>query len=61
VVVTGSYNFTNQAEGENAENMVILKGIPDLVNKYRENFLTHKAHCKPATVREGQQKDRRAA
>jgi phosphatidylserine/phosphatidylglycerophosphate/cardiolipin synthase-like enzyme len=52
VVVTGSYNFTNQAEGENAENVVIIKGQPDIVRRYRENFIVHKAHCKPAEVRQ---------
>lgn len=60
VVVTGSYNFTNQAEGENAENMVVLKGFPEIVKKYRENFLAHKAHSKPAQVREAKE-FRRAA
>jgi phosphatidylserine/phosphatidylglycerophosphate/cardiolipin synthase-like enzyme len=61
VIVTGSYNFTNQAEGENAENMVILKGHPELARQYRENFMAHKAHCKPAKMREAEKKDRRAA
>jgi phosphatidylserine/phosphatidylglycerophosphate/cardiolipin synthase-like enzyme len=46
-VVTGSYNFTNQAEHENAENLLILKGNPELVRAYRQAFLEHKAHCKP--------------
>jgi phosphatidylserine/phosphatidylglycerophosphate/cardiolipin synthase-like enzyme len=52
-VVTGSYNFTNQAEHENAENMLIIKGHPDLVRAYRQSFLAHKAHCKPAQVKPG--------
>ena len=39
VVVTGSYNFTNQAEGENAENLLIFKGHPELVKLFRRNFL----------------------
>jgi phosphatidylserine/phosphatidylglycerophosphate/cardiolipin synthase-like enzyme len=51
VVVTGSYNFTNQAEGENAENMVIFKGNPELIKQYRSNFLAHKSHCRPAQPR----------
>lgn len=51
VVVTGSYNFTNQAETENAENLVIVKGNPEVVKKYRENFLAHKAHSKPAEIK----------
>jgi len=50
-IVTGSYNFTNQAEHENAENMLILKHHPELVNSYRQTFLAHKAHCKPAQVK----------
>lgn len=50
-IVTGSYNFTNQAEHENAENMLIVKGHPELVNSYRQTFLAHKAHCKPAQTK----------
>jgi phosphatidylserine/phosphatidylglycerophosphate/cardiolipin synthase-like enzyme len=47
-LITGSYNFTNQAEHENAENLIVIKGHPDLPGLYRANFLQHKAHCKPA-------------
>jgi len=62
VVVTGSYNFTNQAEGENAENMVIIKGQPEVVRRYRDNFMLHKAHCKAAEIRQPSgQSARRAA
>jgi phosphatidylserine/phosphatidylglycerophosphate/cardiolipin synthase-like enzyme len=61
VVVTGSFNFTNQAEGENAENLLILKGNADLIQRYRANFLHHKSHCKPAHMREGEARNRRAA
>jgi phosphatidylserine/phosphatidylglycerophosphate/cardiolipin synthase-like enzyme len=50
-VITGSYNFTNQAETQNAENVLIIKGNPDLVQSYRQNFLTHKAHSKPAELK----------
>jgi phosphatidylserine/phosphatidylglycerophosphate/cardiolipin synthase-like enzyme len=46
-LVTGSYNFTKQAEEENAENMLIFKGHPELVRQYRQNFQIHKAHSKP--------------
>jgi phosphatidylserine/phosphatidylglycerophosphate/cardiolipin synthase-like enzyme len=49
-LVTGSYNFTNQAEHENAENMLIIKGHPELVKAYRQSWIFHKAHCKPANV-----------
>jgi phosphatidylserine/phosphatidylglycerophosphate/cardiolipin synthase-like enzyme len=61
VVVTGSYNFTNQAEGENAENLLILKGHGELVRGYRDNFFHHKAHCKAAHMHEPDAKNRRAA
>jgi phosphatidylserine/phosphatidylglycerophosphate/cardiolipin synthase-like enzyme len=57
VVITGSYNFTNQAEHENAENVIIIRGHPELPALYRENFLNHKTHCRPATLREGEQKE----
>jgi phosphatidylserine/phosphatidylglycerophosphate/cardiolipin synthase-like enzyme len=63
-IVTGSYNFTNQAEHENAENMLVLKHHPDLVRAYRQSFQAHKAHCKPAHVKapaEGTAGHRRAA
>jgi len=48
VVATGSFNFTNQAEHENAENLLLIRGHPDLVKSYRENFLVHKGHSKAA-------------
>jgi phosphatidylserine/phosphatidylglycerophosphate/cardiolipin synthase-like enzyme len=50
-VVTGSYNFTNQAEHENAENLVVIKGHPELVQQYRQNFLSHKSHSKQPTLK----------
>jgi phosphatidylserine/phosphatidylglycerophosphate/cardiolipin synthase-like enzyme len=50
-LVTGSFNFTNQAELENAENLLILKGNPDLVQAYRQNYLAHKSHSKAAEIK----------
>jgi phosphatidylserine/phosphatidylglycerophosphate/cardiolipin synthase-like enzyme len=47
-LATGSFNFTHQAEVENAENLLLIKGHPDLLKAYRDNFAAHKAHCKPA-------------
>jgi len=52
-VITGSFNFTNQAEHENAENLLILSGHPELVRSYRQNFLDHKAHSEPAQAKSG--------
>jgi phosphatidylserine/phosphatidylglycerophosphate/cardiolipin synthase-like enzyme len=43
-LITGSFNYTHQAEGENAENLLVMKGQPELIRSYRENFLAHKAH-----------------
>jgi phosphatidylserine/phosphatidylglycerophosphate/cardiolipin synthase-like enzyme len=48
VLVTGSFNFTNQAENQNAENLLIIKGHKEMVQQYRQNFLVHKEHSKPA-------------
>jgi phosphatidylserine/phosphatidylglycerophosphate/cardiolipin synthase-like enzyme len=51
-IVTGSFNFTNQAEGENAENLLIIKGHPELAQLYRDNFMKHKEHCRAAELKE---------
>jgi len=50
-LITGSFNFTNQAEGENAENLLIIKNHPDLMKLYRANFMSHKSHSKAAEVK----------
>ena len=47
VILTGSFNFTNQAEHENAENLVILEHHRELIHQYLENFQVHKSHCQP--------------
>jgi phosphatidylserine/phosphatidylglycerophosphate/cardiolipin synthase-like enzyme len=47
-LITGSFNFTNHAETSNAENMLIIKGHPDLVRAYRQDFLVHKEHARAA-------------
>jgi phosphatidylserine/phosphatidylglycerophosphate/cardiolipin synthase-like enzyme len=48
-IITGSFNFTNQAEHENAENLLIIKHHRELAKAYRNNFLEHKGHCQVAT------------
>jgi phosphatidylserine/phosphatidylglycerophosphate/cardiolipin synthase-like enzyme len=45
-VLTGSFNFTNQAEHENAENLVVLHHHRELVAAYRENFEAHRNHAR---------------
>jgi phosphatidylserine/phosphatidylglycerophosphate/cardiolipin synthase-like enzyme len=44
-VVTGSFNFTHQAEAENAENLLVIKGNAALAKTYRDHFGEHKGHC----------------
>jgi phosphatidylserine/phosphatidylglycerophosphate/cardiolipin synthase-like enzyme len=50
-VLTGSFNFTNQAENENAENMLVIKGHPELASAYRKDFSTHKGHARAAETK----------
>ena len=45
-VVTGSFNFTRQAEHENAENLLILRDYRELAALYRANFHAHRDHCR---------------
>ena len=40
-VVTGSFNFTMQAENSNAENLLVITGKPKLAQAYEENFSHH--------------------
>ena len=47
-LLTGSFNFTHHAETENAENLLVIKGHPDLVRAYRRNFAGHREHARPA-------------
>ena len=44
-VLTGSFNFTNQAEHENAENLLVLRNHREIAEAYRTNFHAHKGHC----------------
>lgn len=45
-VITGSFNFTVQAEARNAENLVILRS-PALARIYLKNWQEHRAHSAP--------------
>jgi len=40
-VVTGSYNWTYAAQYKNAENVLILRHNPDIVNAYAANWRRH--------------------
>lgn len=46
-VVTGSYNWTYAAQYKNAENVLILRGNPDIVNVYAANWRRHFADALP--------------
>ena len=46
VVITGSFNFTAQAEANNAENLLIIKHQPPVVNRYIRNFEEHQNHSR---------------
>jgi len=63
ILATGSFNFTHQAEHQNAENLLIIRGSPLLVQQYRQNFMVHKGHSKPAVMRQNEAKpaERKAA
>jgi phosphatidylserine/phosphatidylglycerophosphate/cardiolipin synthase-like enzyme len=46
-VITGSFNFTKAAEEKNAENLLVLKDAPELVQAYAANVQAHAAHSHP--------------
>lgn len=43
-VITGSFNFTNNAELHNAENLLIIHNNRDLWKEYDKNFASHWDH-----------------
>lgn len=47
VLITGSFNFSKAAEEKNAENVLVVKGYPELVRQYIANYDSHKLHSKP--------------
>lgn len=52
-VLTGSFNFTKAAEEKNAENILVIRGDPDLTSKYIGNFDWHLRHSEAYQGREG--------
>jgi len=44
IVITGSFNFTDQSEEDNAENLLVIRDKA-LAEKYTANWKTHAAHC----------------
>jgi phosphatidylserine/phosphatidylglycerophosphate/cardiolipin synthase-like enzyme len=52
-VITGSFNFTNQAENLNAENLLVISGKPALATAYEQNFSEHLGHSEVFTGSDG--------
>lgn len=50
VVITGSFNFTNNAQHYNAENLVIITNAPTTSDRFRDNFLTCWEHSEPYQI-----------
>lgn len=46
ILITGSFNFTRQAETSNAENLLIIRN-PELALAYAQNWKTHYEHSDP--------------
>lgn len=47
VLIIGSFNFTTTAEERNAENLLVIKGNKQLIDRYLRNFEDHEAHSNP--------------
>jgi phosphatidylserine/phosphatidylglycerophosphate/cardiolipin synthase-like enzyme len=44
-LITGSFNFTFAAQNRNAENVLVLRGNPDLTRAFFENWQRHRDHA----------------
>jgi phosphatidylserine/phosphatidylglycerophosphate/cardiolipin synthase-like enzyme len=51
-LITGSFNFTKQAEHNNAENLLVIHDHAKLYAAYEENFQHHLGHSEPYTSAE---------
>ncbi len=51
VVLTGSFNFTRQAETSNAENLLVIRS-PALARQYAANWQLHAVHSEPYAGRQ---------
>ena len=45
--LTGSFNFTKAAEEKNAENLLVIKEVIELVQAYEATVQAHAAHAHP--------------
>jgi phosphatidylserine/phosphatidylglycerophosphate/cardiolipin synthase-like enzyme len=46
-VITGSFNFTEAAQQKNAENVLLIKGYPDIASAYAKNWEKRLAASRP--------------
>lgn len=53
IVITGSFNFTRQAEDANAENLLVIRNDKAIVTKYLQYYENHKVHCRQPQLKEG--------
>jgi len=44
-IITGSFNFTKAAEEKNAENMLVITDVPELVQAYEAHIRLHAGHA----------------
>jgi phosphatidylserine/phosphatidylglycerophosphate/cardiolipin synthase-like enzyme len=44
-LITGSFNFTFAAQNRNAENVLVLRGNPELAQAYFANWQQHRLHA----------------
>lgn len=52
-VITGSFNFTRQAEDANAENLLVIRHDKAIVEKYLQYYENHKVHSRKPMLKEG--------
>jgi phosphatidylserine/phosphatidylglycerophosphate/cardiolipin synthase-like enzyme len=52
-IITGSFNFTTNAEKSNAENLLVIRNRPELYQAYENNFRHHYEHSEPYQGRGG--------
>jgi phosphatidylserine/phosphatidylglycerophosphate/cardiolipin synthase-like enzyme len=58
-MITGSFNFTTQAENSNAENLLVIHDHPKLYTAYEQNFQHHLGHSEPFSGAESEPKTTR--
>ena len=46
-IITGSFNFTKAAEEKNAENLLVIRDAPELVQAYEATIRLHAGHAHP--------------